>query len=89
MTENDDHTMSDFEIALMDALKTVFEVLVAKKVASTEVIAEMLRRQRAVYQKEPPMPGAMFVMDSLLDCLTDPVRAEARRLERDPPQGSA
>jgi hypothetical protein len=46
------HTMSDFEIALMDALKTVFEVLVAKEITPAEVIAGMLRRQRAA-QRSP------------------------------------
>jgi hypothetical protein len=85
----DDAKLRDSEIALMDALKTVFEVLVAKQVTPIEAIAGMLRRQREVYHEEPPMPGALFVMDSLLEFLTDPRRAEARKLERDPPQGSA
>jgi hypothetical protein len=84
---SDDHTMSDFDVALMDALKTVFEVLVSKKIISVEALAEMLRRQRDIYPQE--MPGAVFVMDSIWDCLTNPARAEARKLACDPPQGSA
>ena len=34
---SEDHTMRDFEIALMDTIKTVFEILVSKKVVSAEV----------------------------------------------------
>jgi hypothetical protein len=34
---SEDHTMRDFGIALMDTIKTVFEILVSKKVVSAEV----------------------------------------------------
>jgi hypothetical protein len=81
--------MSDFEVALMDAIRTIFEILVAKKIIPAEVAAEMLRRQRETYQQEPPMPGAIFVMNMLVESLTDPKRLATRKLERDPPQGSA
>lgn len=83
-----DDTMSDFEVALMDALRTAFEVLIAKGIIPAEVLAEMLRRQRESYPREQ-MPGAVFVMDMLLDSITDPARAEARRLAGLPPEGSA
>jgi hypothetical protein len=81
--------MSDFEIALMDAIRTIFEILVAKEIIAAEVAAEMLRRQRETYQQVPSMPGAIFVMNMLVESLTDPERLATRKLERDPPQGSA
>ena len=84
----EEHTMRDFEVALMDSIKTICEVLVAKSIIPAGVLAEMLRRQREVYPKEL-MPDAIFVMDALLECLTEPARAEARKLVGDPPQGSA
>jgi hypothetical protein len=86
---HNDLTMSEFEIALMDALKAICEVLVAKEISPPAVLAEMLRRQRSIYEQEPQMPGAIFVMDSLVEFLVDPARAEARRLANDPPYGSA
>jgi hypothetical protein len=80
--------MSDFEIALMDAIRTICEVLVAKQIVPAEVLAKMLRRQRDSYSQDQ-MHGAVFVMNFVLETLTDPERAATRKLERDPPQGSA
>jgi hypothetical protein len=91
MTEpagSNDAKMSDFEIALMDAISTIFEVLVAKKIVSAETVAEMLRRQREAYPKGK-MPGAVFLTSWLIERLTDPARGVARKLEREPSQGSA
>jgi hypothetical protein len=85
---SDEGTMRDFEVALMDAISTICEVLVARRIIRAEVLAEMLRRQRETYPKEE-MPGAVFVMDVILEALTDPARAEARKLLEDPPEGSA
>jgi hypothetical protein len=34
-------TMRDFEVALIDAIKAVFEILVAKEIVSAEATAEM------------------------------------------------
>jgi hypothetical protein len=86
--QSDDQNMSDFEIALMDAIRTICEVLVAKQIVPAEVLAEMLRRQRDNYSQDQ-MHGAVFVMNFVLETLTDPARAATRKLERDPPQGSA
>jgi hypothetical protein len=87
MSDND--RMQECVIALTDALKTVFEILVAKRLVSVEAAAGMLRKQREAYERGPPLEGAMYVMDSLLGSLTDPLRAEARKLLEDPFQGSA
>jgi hypothetical protein len=84
-----DRTMREFEVALLDALRTICEVRVAKGIISAEVLAEMLQRQRQGYLKEPPMEGAAFVMSMLLEPLADPARLAARKLDREPPQGSA
>jgi hypothetical protein len=80
--------INDFEIALMDVISTIFEVLVAKQIVPAETAAEMLRRQRDIYPRDE-MPGAVFLMNCLIERLTDPGRGEARKLERETPQGSA
>jgi hypothetical protein len=85
---SDDHKMRDFEVALMDAIRTICEVLVAKKIIPAEVLAEAFRLQREGYPKEH-MPGAIFVMNTIADTLTDPVRGEVRKFQQEPPQGSA
>jgi hypothetical protein len=86
--QSDDRTMRDFEIALMDAIRTICEVLVAKQIVPAEVLAEMFRQQRDRYPREQ-MPGAVFVMNMILEPLTNPERTATRKLEREPPQGQA
>jgi hypothetical protein len=82
------HTMSDFEVALMDAIKTVMEVLVAKRIIGAVTLDEMLERQGEQY---PPreMPGARFVMQELRRVLNDPERARMREFLQKPSEGSA
>ena len=80
--------MRDFEVALMDAISTIFEMLVAKEIVPAEVAAEMLRRQREGYPKDQ-MPGAVFLMNYLIERLADPARAATRKLERAAPEGNA
>jgi hypothetical protein len=85
---SDNHeTMSDYEVALMDALKTVFEIIVAKKVTTPQAIAGLLGGQREIYEQTGVMPGAVFVMKSLIDFVADPARVEARKLHGETPQG--
>jgi hypothetical protein len=88
VSKTDDHTMRDFEVALMDALRTICEVLVAKQIVPVDTLAEMFRRQRESYPKEE-MAGAVFVMNKIVDTLTDPARTSARKLVNDPAEGSA
>jgi hypothetical protein len=45
MAEVDDGNLRDCEVALMDTLKLVFEVFVAKGIARAGTISEALRRQ--------------------------------------------
>jgi hypothetical protein len=80
--------MSDYEVALMDSLKTVMEVLTAKEIVSAAALDKMLERQREVYP-EKDMPGAHFVVDELRRVLTDPDRARLRDFLRKPSEGMA
>jgi hypothetical protein len=85
---DDQNTMSEFEVALLDAINTICEVLVAKQIVPAEVLAEMFRRQRDAYLQEQ-MHEAAFVMYMILESLTDPARLAARKLGREPPRGQA
>jgi hypothetical protein len=69
--------MSDYEVALVDAIRTIFKILIGKGIISGQVAAEMLGRQREMYQQDPPMPGAIFVMHMLVESLTDPGTARS------------
>jgi hypothetical protein len=89
--DDDENTLRDSEVALMDAIKTLCEVFIAKKITTPEALGELFARQSASYPEA--MPKAVFVMDSLRAFALDPARKEARRaLERflqEPPAGSA
>jgi hypothetical protein len=83
-----DYTLRDSEIALMDAIKTVFEVLVAKRILPPEVLGEILSRQRDRYAADG-MHQAVFVMEELHGFVTNPERLQARRFHDEPPAGTA
>jgi hypothetical protein len=89
---SDDNTLRDSEVALMDAIKTVFEVIIAKGISSPDTLASILSKQSESYP-QATMPRAVFVMDSLRDFVNDPQRKELREQLRQmlqtPPKGSA
>lgn len=85
---DDDHTMSDFEVALMDSIKTVIEVLVAKNIVKPVILDKMLQEQRRAYP-EVEMAGALYVVDELRRVLNDPERARLRTLLEKPGEGTA
>ena len=76
----------------MDAIKTVLEIIIAKKISAPSTLAQIFQIQSRSYQKEQ-MPKAVFVMKSLRDFVNDPERqaqrAKAERLSQEPPSGSA
>jgi hypothetical protein len=92
MAENDENTLCDSEVALMDAIKTVLEIIIAKKISAPSTLAQIFQLQSKSYPKEQ-MPKAVFVMESLRDFVNDPERQaqreRAERLSREPPSGSA
>jgi hypothetical protein len=92
MIESDDDTLRDSEVALMDAIKTVLEVIIAKGISVPDTLASMFSQQSASYP-QAEMPKAVFVMDSLRDFVLDPKRKELREQLRltlqVPPKGSA
>jgi hypothetical protein len=91
MNEPDDGKLRDSEVALLDAIKTILEIVIAKGILSPQVIDEMLARQSQSYP--PEMPRAVFVMDLIRAFVMDPKRAELReqirRIQQEPPAGSA
>jgi hypothetical protein len=92
MTERDDNTLRDSEVALMDAIKTVLEIIIAKKISAPATLAQIFQLQRNSYP-EALMPKAVFVMESLREFVNDPVRQaereKAERLRQEQPSGSA
>jgi hypothetical protein len=92
MVESDENTLRDSELALMDAIKTVLEIIIARKISAPSTLAQIFQIQSNSYPREL-MPKAVFVMESLRDFVSDPVRQaereKAERLSQDPPLGSA
>jgi hypothetical protein len=89
---DDESDLRDSEIALMDALKSVIEILIAKDIAKPEAIDKLLAGQQNGYV-EKRMPSAVVVMGFLRSFVSDPERAafrsEIRKLLKEPPKGSA
>jgi hypothetical protein len=89
---SDDDHLRDAEVALMDAIRTILEVIVAKNISSPETLVKALEHQRQAYSPED-MPRARFVMDLLCATLADPARKDfreqLRRILQEPPAGSA
>jgi hypothetical protein len=87
MVEDDENTLRDSEVALMDAIKTVIEVFIAKKVTTADALAELFDRRSKAYPDT--MPKAVFVMETLRDFARDPARKSAHDLLQNPTAGSA
>jgi hypothetical protein len=86
--ESDDNTLRDCEVALMDTLKLVFEVIVAKGISKPETLTEALSRQMQVYPPDT-MPRARWIVEQIQASISDPRRKELRALLANPPAGSA
>ena len=89
---NQSGDLGDAEIALMDAIKSVIEILMTAGIAKPAVFNRLFTHQRDAYlQKE--MPTAAAVMEMLRLFAIDPGRAASRDTQRkvleEPPQGSA
>jgi hypothetical protein len=84
--------LRDTEIALMDAIKTVMEIIMTAGIAGPSVFDKMFSYQRDAYiQKQ--MGEAAGVMELLRKFASDPTRAEhregLRKLLTEEPKGSA
>src|ERR1035437_1291885 len=77
VTESDDDTLRDSEVALMDAIKTVLEVIIAKGISKPETLGSIFSKQSEDYP-QTEMPKAVFVMNSLRDFVSDPKRKAFR-----------
>jgi hypothetical protein len=85
---DDDGCLRDSEVALMDTLKLIFEVIVAKGISKSETLSEALRRQAQVYPPET-MPRAIWIVEQLRASIDAPRRKEARELLSRTPDGRA
>jgi hypothetical protein len=83
--------LRDAEVAIMDAFKTVFEILLTAGVKPAQ-IDKLLASQMQAYSR-PPMARAIWVMEQLRAFVQNAERATARQQVRqiltEPPAGSA
>jgi len=85
---NQPEPLSDIEIALIDSIKTIIEMLAAKQIAKPEEFAPMFEHQRdQVVAKHQPAGAAVFEL--LRAYCLDPKRKQFRGLATSPPEGSA
>ena len=91
MTENDDGYLRDSEIALMDAIKTAFELMMTAGVTPAQI--DKLLASQSVQYPPAEMPRAIAVIEALRAFVRDPDRskhrAQVRRIREEPPAGSA
>ncbi len=89
--EGDDR-LRDSEIALVDALKMMMEIMVATGVVKAEVFQRVFAHQRDGYIAKS-MPNAAVVMEVLrgfaVRPAADPDKEALRQALEKPPQGSA
>jgi len=91
-----DDSLSDAEIALMDAIKALMEIMMTAGIAKPAAFDFMLTHQRNGYLSKR-MPTAAAVMEMLRTFATDPqrdaqrqeLRANLQRILEEPPQGTA
>lgn len=92
MDEPNSADLSDVEIALLDAIKTVMEIIMTTEIAKPIVFARMLGHQRDGYLAKK-MPSAAAVMELLRTFAVDPQREAHREalrtILREQPKGSA
>jgi hypothetical protein len=73
----DDRQMRDSEVASMDTIKAILEILMAAQIVSVDTIEQVLLAQSAKYVPWRT-PDAQALMDLLLTFLRDPRRRECR-----------
>jgi hypothetical protein len=88
MNNDDPKYLREAEIALMDTLKLVFEIIVAKGISEPEILSEALLRQAKQYPPQD-MAAAVYVVEQLRASINDPDRKELRELLSRPVQGHA
>jgi hypothetical protein len=86
--EGEEHCLRDSEVALMNAVMTILEIIVAKGILPPKVLDEALKAQSDKYPIED-MPRAIFIFNELRRVVTDPERERLRRFAEVSPAGSA
>ena len=88
----DDEKLRDSEIAIIDALKMIVEIMVARGIVPAEGFRKIFANQRDGYIRKE-MANAAVVMEVLRTFTVarpaEPEREDFRRALDEPPQGSA
>ena len=88
----EDHTLTDVEIALVDAIKTIVEIMMTTGIAGPVAFDKMFANQHEYYADQK-MVAAASVMRRLRRFVYDPERKShrenLRRLLQEEPKGQA
>ena len=87
-SEPDDGKLRDSEVALMDTIKLIFEVFIAKKIVPAGTLDKMLAAQQQNYEGGQ-MDRAVFILGEFRRVVSDPEREQLRELANRPNEGSA
>jgi protein-disulfide isomerase-like protein with CxxC motif len=88
----EDYTLSDTEIALVDSIKSILEIMMARNIAGPVALDKMFANQHQYYADEN-MLAAASVMRRLRRFVSDPQRKAHREnlriLLQEEPEGQA
>ncbi len=85
---SDEERLRDSEIAIVDALKLMMEVLVATGTVKADVFERIFALQRDSYIAKE-MPNAAVIMEVLRGFAVKPAAKDTEALKDKAPQGSA
>jgi hypothetical protein len=92
MQDPERESLRDSEIALMDAIKSVIEIMLTANIAKPQVFNRLFGAQHDEYMRKR-MPAAAAIMQLLQNFVNDPKREEhrqrLRQILQEPPKGSA
>lgn len=90
--ETEREPISEIEVAIVDALKTILEVIVHAHPGAEKYLIRAFAHQRAA-KLQTKQPHAAAVFELLRQFVADPTRqtnrAEIRKLLQEPPKGRA
>lgn len=92
MQDPEKEQLRDSEIALMDAIKSVIEVMLTANIAKPKVFDKLFAAQAEQYEKKR-MAAAWAIMELLRRFVSDPTREahrqQLRQILQELPKGSA
>lgn len=92
MQDPEKEPLRDSEIALMDAMKSIIEIILTANIAKPQVFDKLFASQSEQYEKKR-MPAAIAVMELLREFVNNPNREKhrqsLRQILQESPKGRA